>query len=173
MRIEFFTSAINNANELKIAYRELALANHPDINKNDNATEKMQKINAEYEYLFNMIEQGLTPATAKQHAYYNHSVNDAFRDIINALIVADMQGVKVELIGSWLWASGQTLPHREVFKMLGFGWSGKSQTWIFKNGCKAQSKGRGKYGLEGSRAIHGTKEINLKADRMPELTSKD
>ena len=38
-------------NEIKSAYRKLAKKYHPDINKEEGATEKFQQINDAYEFL--------------------------------------------------------------------------------------------------------------------------
>ena len=53
MKIEFL-KGINDLKELKATYRKLAMEFHPD--KATGSVEKMQKLNAEYEYLNKRFE---------------------------------------------------------------------------------------------------------------------
>ena len=46
--------------------------------------------------------------------------------------LAKMEGVTVEENGSWLWASGDTRPHKEELKELGLRWSKKRSAWYWK-----------------------------------------
>jgi len=44
--------------------------------------------------------------------------------------------IKVELIGSWLWITGETYPIREKLKALGFLFSGSKKAWFYNGSDK-------------------------------------
>jgi hypothetical protein len=71
----------------------------------------------------------------------------------------NLEGVKVELIGSWLWVSGNTKPIKDELKALKFRWcpkkDGQPWTWHDSYTYYPSSKGRStkedienKYGVE-------------------------
>ena len=51
----------------------------------------------------------------------NNKDSDKFKDIINELI--KYNELTIEIIGSWLWISGNTYPLRDMIKNLGLLWS--------------------------------------------------
>jgi hypothetical protein len=121
--------------ELKAQYKKLAFANHPDMG---GSTETMQEINAEYEILCGEL------ATVHKNAageFYRTSADKAeapaeFIDIIEKLI--HMAGITVELCGSWLWVTGDTRPHKDALKGMGFKWSSNKTAWYFHHGAYAK-----------------------------------
>ena len=74
------------------------------------------------------------------------------RAIQTALTLArSLPGLKVELVGAWVWVSGDTFPHKETLKAAGFKWASKRKMWTFA-GVPSSGKGapmdyiRAKYG---------------------------
>ena len=52
-----------------------------------------------------------------------------------------MEGVKIEIIGSFLWISGNTKPYKEQLKELGMKWSRNKEAWYLSpEGYKRYSK---------------------------------
>ena len=122
----YFTNC-QTLDELKKVYKHLAQKHHPDVG-GDTAT--MQAINAEYEERFEALkrrqnEQAAADATGKTHAT-TESAGD-FIAIIDHLL--RMDGIEVELIGRWLWISGDTKPHKEALKACGCRWSSQKKRW--------------------------------------------
>ena len=76
---------------------------------------------------------------------YLEEVEDAEDRITDELIEAlnETDGVTAELIGTWLWVTGNTKEHKETLKALGFRWSGKKQAWYMApNSIKRNYKAR-------------------------------
>lgn len=48
--------------------------------------------------------------------------------------VREIPGLIVELVGSWIWVSGETKKHKDQLKALGFWWSHKREKWYFHTG---------------------------------------
>jgi curved DNA-binding protein CbpA len=124
-----------NLQEAKALYRELVRKHHPDAGGN---TRTMQDINAEWA-LFQA--RGAT-ADARQRQKEAHAENrksaadfhdlDEVEGILREKIEAALNmGLDVELIGLWIWVSGDTKPHKEELKTAGFKWSQTKLTWYY------------------------------------------
>ena len=110
---------INTIEELKKAYKELAKKLHPDLG---GTKEKFQEMNNEYDLLFKSLKN-------KANKKSNIKDNDKFKDIINDLI--KYNELTIEIIGSWLWVSGNTYPIRDTIKKLGMLWSKGRKKWYY------------------------------------------
>lgn len=133
-----FFEGITTAQELKTAYRDLARTHHPD-NGGDTAT--MQAINAEYAFLAERIDRAANPdKTAEQFATMQE-VNEALRVVIQSIAHID---VTIEVVGLWLWVSGNTYPHKDALKRAGFKWASKKKMWYYA-GVKSNGRGRKSY----------------------------
>ncbi len=98
--------------ELKKQYRELCFKYHPDISKEANANEIMKKVNSEYDRLFDKLKNVFKNQKGKIYTDSNpvSETPEEFRNIINVLI--GLEGVEIELMGRWIWVSGNTKPHK-------------------------------------------------------------
>ena len=128
---------VNSLEELKREYRRLVMIHHPD-HGGDTAT--MQAINAENDALFEALK-------AKHNAEHDaaHQTTETpeeFREIIYALL--RMDGVEVELCGSWLWIGGNTRAHKDELKAAGCRWSSNKKLWYWRHEEDASSWHRGK-----------------------------
>lgn len=113
MKYKYLNKDYKTVEELKNHYRELSKKYHPDLNPE--GLEIMKKINNEYEALFNIINT--TEETAKE-----------FIDIISNIINLD---ITIEIIGSWIWVSGNTFSCKDTLKENGFKWASKKKMWYF------------------------------------------
>ena len=114
--IKYFVN-INTIEELKKKYKELAKKLHPDLG---GSKEEFQSMNNEYDKLFKSL---------KNNVKNNIKDNDKFKDIINDLI--KYNELTIEIIGSWLWISGNTYPLRDIIKNLGLLWSKGRKKWYY------------------------------------------
>jgi hypothetical protein len=105
-----------NIDELKKEYRTLAKKHHPDTG-GDTAT--MQAINAEYDKLFKLYNTD-----------GKHDISDGYRAVIDKIIGLD--GIEIEICGSWIWVSGDTKQHKDIFKAAGFWWASKKLMWYWR-----------------------------------------
>lgn len=116
--------------ELKAEYRRLALLNHPDRG-GDTAT--MQAINAEHDRVFERLKAAQNAAAdADPEGWTPHTDERAedFRNILEVLRTLD--GLAVELCGTWLWIGGRTHQHRAALKAAGCFWSPKKEKWYWR-----------------------------------------
>ena len=138
--------------ELKKQYRKLAFEHHPDCGGSD---EEMKIVNNEYDELFKVLKDvhktkdGET-YTAKQES---NETADQFKDLINRLM--KMDNIIIEIIGCFVWVTGNTRPYKGDLKALRFQWHSKKTAWYLKpEDYKKQS--RKDYALDEIRAMYGT-----------------
>lgn len=124
---------VNSMEELKKAYRKLALELHPDRN-NGNDSEFKMMVN-EYDSLFKTLQNGTTNKAEKVE-----DIN-IYKDIINALM--RFEGLEIDVVGTWIWLNGNTYPVKDAIKSLGFLWSSGKKKWFY-NGEDKKSRIRTK-----------------------------
>lgn len=137
---------ITTIEELKKAFRALVKQNHPDIGGN---LEDMKEINNEYEIMFSFIEKHGGQSK-------NHSVNDGFREAMDAVI--KMEGLNIEICGSWIWVDGNTYPYKAEIKKAGFSWAAKKKKWFWHSEQEI-SQNRKQMTMDNIRALHGSEVI--------------
>lgn len=145
----YFTNC-HTLDELKREYRRLTMLHHPDRG-GDTAT--MQAINAEHDQVFETLKRQHNANSDEAHQ--TTETPEEFRNIILALLQLD--GLTVELCGSWLWISGDTRKHKEALKAAGCRWSSSKKMWYWRHqedgahwsrGKKSMSQIRMKYGSQ-------------------------
>lgn len=156
----FDTSVIQSLDELKKQYFKLAKIYHPDAG---GTTRQFQDLQAEYERLFQKILKG---GNLSQEDQDNETaIDETIRSIIDEII--KLPGLNIEIVGKWLWVSGDTKPVKDELKAAGLSYikkEGKSY-WIFagtkvrKGGQLSMEEIKSKYGAT-SYASQGRKSIN-------------
>lgn len=142
--------------DLKKQYKKLVFKHHPDMG---GKTSDMQEINAEYEKLFAKLKNVHKSAsgetyTAKEE---NTETPEEFREILEKLI--HLEGIEIEICGSWIWITGNTFPNREALKSLKFKYSKNKNAWYFhKEGYKKH--GKKSFSLDEIRDLWGSEKVH-------------
>lgn len=169
-----YFSDCRNIDDVKEAYRKYAKALHPD---NGGDAEEFKKMQAAYTAAYNRYKgvhrkkaAGNTENTKKAaedtHSDYTDDFSaEAFASIIDKIIGLD--GIDIEIVGSWIWLSGNTYPYKDIIKAAGFFWSSKHKKWYY-SGDKKKSKRHSKLSFDEVRALHGSHD--LKSSWRPKLT---
>lgn len=138
--------------ELKRRYLKLAKQHHPDCG---GTTEDMQALNSAYEEAVKRLSWQSEDASAE---YEKTTETPSWMvDILKDIIPID--GIEVEICGSWIWVGGDTYPHRDIFKAAGFRWSGKKKRWYAKPG-NDRRRYRGSMDMDRIREVHGSVKIS-------------
>ena len=87
--------------------------------------------------------------------------------IINSVIAMD--GVELELCGLWLWLSGNTKPHKEEIKKLGFKWASKKKKWYWRPEWYHRRGNRKEWDMTDIRSKYGSVIIDAKVDDTPRI----
>jgi hypothetical protein len=137
--------------EVKAAYKKLAKQYHPDLG-GDTAT--MQAINTEYTFACAKTIKGANLSDEQTENEMRFS--EAYRKAIEQVI--HLEGITVELVGMWLWATGQTYFFRKQLKSAGFFFAPKKQAWYFRTDEYRVNKSSGK-SLEQIRRKYGSEVL--------------
>lgn len=126
-------------NEAKKIYKKLAKKLHPDVGGSE---EEFKILNAVYtDFIENKIY------------FSNESKIDLELEKIISQIL-HFENITIELIGSWIWVSGDTKEVKEKLKELGFKWASKKKMWYYgeMKGRNPKQKSmdeiKGKYGSQ-------------------------
>jgi hypothetical protein len=119
-------------NDIRALYRKLARQFHPDLPGGDQETMKM--LNAAYEQALKSCHgQTSTGTDGKAHTYYyNDAIEKELMEKFSALLKLKMNGVTIEILGTWIWATGETRPHKEALKALGMIWHSGRVAWYWR-----------------------------------------
>lgn len=147
--MKYFTN-VTTLDELKKQYRRMAMKYHPDCGGSD---EIMKQINEEHDELFAALKARHNKTADEYHQ--TTETAEEFREIIIALLKLD--GLDIELCGSWLWIGGNTREHKDELKALGCRWSNNKKLWYWRHeeqgrkwhkGNRTMSEIRTKYGSQ-------------------------
>ena len=153
--------------EAKALYKKLAKANHPDLGGD---TETMKAINAEFEKVFDLLKNKHTGANNTTYTAKSDSTETAaeFMNIINKLIHCN--GLVIELVGRWIWLTGNTYEHRNIIKSLGFTWATRKKAWYW-HAPEDKSFNRKEMSLNEIRSLYGSKVFETEKDNTARLTA--
>ena len=131
---------VTGINEAKKIYKTLAKKLHPDMVGGDEESFKL--LNAIYTDLI-------------EHKIYfsnDFKIDVELEKIIS--LILHFENITIELVGSWVWVSGDTKEIKDKLKELGFKWASKKKMWFYgeMKGRNPQEKSideiKAKYGSE-------------------------
>lgn len=150
----FDDNSIKELDQLKKEYYKLAKKYHPDAG---GTKEQFQQLQAEYEKQRDRILKG-SNFTYDQKAN-EINIDNALKDVIDVLV--SISGIDIEVIGKWIWVSGNTFPIKTQLKNAGLIFIKKDGKpyWIYKG---IESAGRGKMSMEEIKSKYGSQKISPK-----------
>lgn len=152
-----FFQSCETLQQVKDLYRTLAKENHPDKGGN---LQTMQEINNQYSRAIATIARG--GKFTAQEAEAEILQAEAYQEAVNKVV--NLEGCKLELIGSWLWITGNTKQYKDILKSdpAKFNWAKKKtdfSAWFFRTAeYKTCNKGQ-KMGLDAIRNKYGAQTI--------------
>lgn len=148
----FDLNQIKTLDELKKQYRRLALKYHPDKGGD---TALMQELNNEYDRLFKqfMTNSGFTEAQQATET----QINEIYKEIISKIINYD--GLIIEIVGKWIWVSGNTYFVRKELKEAGFKFAPNKKMWFWRPDEYASSN-RSPLEMNEIRKIYGSETVD-------------
>jgi hypothetical protein len=150
----FDVNASTGIDDLKKQYYNLAKKHHPDTG---GTNEAFREMNDEYEYLQKLILSNGNFTTSEQSN--ETEISEIYRDIINSLII--LPGIIIELVGSWIWISGNTYPVKEQIKEAGFKFHGKKSMWFWHPG-EYRKFNNSEMDMDDIRQRYGSKQFESK-----------
>ncbi|MGE6218954.1 J domain-containing protein [Nubsella zeaxanthinifaciens] len=145
-------SNCHNLEEVKAMYKKLAKQFHPDLGGD---TVAMQEINREFAFASAQAIKGEGNKSEEEVAE-EIRLSEEYRKAIAKVIHLD--GIVVEVVGYWIWVTGDTYPWRATLKQAGFMFAPKKMAWYFRTADYAVSKG-GKKSLDEIREKYGSEKL--------------
>lgn len=139
--------------DIKRTFKELAKKLHPD---NGGDAEEFKEMMSQYTEAFNNLKNIHSSVNGGTYEKATAETAEQFADIINKVIFMD--GVNVEIIGSWVWLSGNTYIYKDQIKVAGFFYSKSKKSWYY-NGEEKKSHRRGHYSMKQLRSKWGSVEV--------------
>ena len=152
-----FFDHITSLEELKKEYRKLCFKYHPDLGGDEDT---MKALNAEYEYI---LRTGRFHSDMES-AHTNADQETIFRTILEKLVV--LQGITIEICGSWLWVSGNTFGCKDVLKSLGLKFASKKKCWFWRPDEYRSTKHR-EFSMDEIRERHGSRVVRATSAYAP------
>lgn len=151
-----YFEGIKTLEELRKQYRNLAFTFHPD---KGGETAIMQEINNQYEKLSKNLINGNTFFT-EERKEWEHQVSEELRQKLEKVIF--LPNIIIELIGSWIWITGNTYSIRLILKEEGFKFSSPKSAWYFHSGEYIKKSGIS-LSMEELKDLWGYQNIESKA----------
>lgn len=114
---------ITTMDGLRAEYRRLIKINHPDAGGDENT---MKAINLAYEKAVEYIRLHGEKAEADKAAA---DIPAEFMAVVSAVVACP--GLIVEIVGSWVWVTGDTYRNRDRLKASGYKWAAKKAAWYW------------------------------------------
>lgn len=111
-----------NKKDLVKEFKKLAKKFHPDNGGNE---ADFKAMSAEFEKLLKSLPETGASETERKTA----DITEEMAEVIKK--VAHLDGIEIEICGSWLWVSGNTYQVKDIIKASGFKFSGNKKMWYW------------------------------------------
>lgn len=139
--------------EIKTRFRKLCFELHPD---KGGSTAAMQELNAQYQA---RLRGEYRKTMSADDAADRCEMDARAAEIVETLVT--LPGLVVELVGCWVWVTGQTFDFRVQLKEHGLKWASKKRAWYWH--APEQKCRGGKKSLEEIRAKYGSQPFANRA----------
>lgn len=116
LQIEEEFKGIEGINEAKKIYKQLAKRLHPDVGGSDE--------------LFKMLNSIYTNIIENKIYFTNEFKFDLEIEKIISQIL-HYENIVIEVVGSWIWLTGETKSIKDELKELNFKWASKKKMWFY------------------------------------------
>lgn len=145
-----------NIETLTKAYKKAIFKHHPD---HGGTNQSFIELKNAYEYLMKELKY-----PSKKYSSDTKQVEDIMsnysQELINKIMeliekFATNDDININIIGDWIWLDGETKPHKEAIKALGFKFSKNKTAWYWHNGNYRRFGGKKEYSMDEIAYRHG------------------
>ena len=150
---------VETLEELKKEYKKQVLKLHPDLNMEKDTTKEFQEMQNEYERIFEKVKNIRRNENGEKYEKQTDEKFNEFRDIIEKII--HFKEVKIEIIGNWIWLTGNTKTYKDEIKQLNFRWSQNKCAWYYHKD-KYHKRSKNLMSMEDIRQKFGVQKVENK-----------
>ncbi|WP_233981881.1 J domain-containing protein [Pectobacterium versatile] len=136
--------------DIKNTYKKLALKYHPD--RNPLGAELMKAVNAAFDFLIANLDKINQFQSSDENEHYNYA--EELEEVLVKLM--GLSGVIYEVIGNWIWISGNTFEHKQALKDIDCKWAAKKQQWFYRPEEHKSMRNRREHSIDEIREMYGT-----------------
>ncbi len=157
-------SGVITEEAIKVSFRKMTFKYHPDRNPAAGA-EMMKMINQAYDFLVANFSKFQNFVHSDNAYDYSELVDEVLKKLM------EIDGLLIEIVGNWIWISGETKPNKDALSSLGCIYAGKKKMWYYRpeehkgmrGGKKTIEEIREKYGTSGAMKSSGRKTLETRA----------
>lgn len=136
--------------DIKKAYKKMALKYHPD--RNPLGSELMKAINSAFDFLMANLDKINKYQSTDENSSYNYG--EELEEVLKTL--STLSGIIYEVIGNWVWISGETLEHKTALKEIGCKWAPKKKQWFYRPEEHKSTRNRKEHSMDEIREKFGS-----------------
>ncbi len=158
-----FFASCNNLDDVKQTYRKLAMQHHPDKG-GDPATFRAvtDEYNSAVKYFakYGPRNEAGTHTEEQTQEQQEHTIfeSEAYRAALDAVI--NIEGIIIEVVGSWIWLTGNTYPHRAQIKAAGYLFASAKKAWYFRTEENKTTRSKRGTTLDDIKNKYGSERVN-------------
>ena len=157
---------VETLEELKKVYKKLALKLHPDCGGSD---EQMAQLNNEYDELFSRLKNTHKNKDGETYTKETAETPEQFKAILHQLFSLKMDGVIIEIVGTFIWLTGNTKPYKNEIKALKFRYSPKKYA-RYKAPSYYKKRSKKNYDMNTIRGMYGSQKMKSEKEERAEKT---
>lgn len=110
------------------------------------------------------IKEAVEPVSQPTKESVDEASNDqptnesGLEQVISEIEKIEDDGINKEVVGSWIWVSGDTWKHKETLKKLGFKWASKKKMWYYTE-QQRKRYGRKEYQMDEIKQKYGSRTL--------------